>query len=585
MECKTSILNWIKRAVWLLFTAIIGYLLIASIFSTCYIGPLEYITDTATMQTEINVEHTYYIRDHWWIHFLVFGLISYGLFRCGKKEKTDHKNRIPVILCLTAGAIAFAVVLMGQYYPKFDQRHIIELAISMNHGDFSALEAGGYLHKYPYQMGIILFYRFLSFVFGDYNVVAFETVNALLIAVTYYLLVKTGKMLWTQYDENMTAFACLLFVPYLFYATFLYGTVVGLGFALLAFYMVLLFQREPKARYIFAGGISMMLAVVLKSNYVIFLIAAILCLFFDGIGQRKENKTALARKLMLILVLISCYAISNYGMDCYIKKLNGGVELKGVPMTSFVALGLQDGKSAPGWHNNYDGAVWERNHYDYDLANEEAKQEIRKIIAKYPQDITATVSFFVKKISSQWNNPTFQSLWILEGRYGKDGLNWLLEGTGRYIYIFFVNLLQTSVLAGTLLYAILRTGKQSFEEMLLPVTFIGGFLVHLFWEAKSIYAIPFFILLLPLCVKGYSEWQRWLLEQRNMIREKGWKSEAGNIIKRKLAVALAAFVFVSILSYTDPFAKLFARNEDTGIFDVYTQEMVNQDLLTAEDPS
>lgn len=575
MECKTSFLNCIKRAVWLLFTAIIGYLLIASIFSTCYIGPLQYVTDVTAMKMEINVEHTYYVRDIFPVHIVVFALLSLGLYLFGKKNTNEKEqwSRMSAFFCVLAGVIAVVIVLSGQYYPKFDQKHIIELAAELNRGDLSSLEEGGYLHKYPYQMGIILFYRLFSFLFGECNAVAFQVINALLIAVTYYLLTKIGHTLFEKYSENMAALVCLLFLPYLLFTTFLYGTVVGLTFALLAFYMVLLFQRTSKKRYICVGSVSMAVAILLKSNYVIFLIAAVLCLFLDIIGQREKEQTGSGGKLLFIIALIVCYCISSYGMDCYVRKVSGGVELKGVPMSAFVALGLQDGKSAPGWHNNYDGAVWERNHYDYDLADAEAKQEIKKIISKYLDDITAAVSFFVKKISSQWNNPTFQSLWILEGRSGRDGLRWLYEGTGRCLYTFFVNIFQTVVLAGTLLYAIFRMGKQSFEEMLLPVTFIGGFLFHLFWEAKSIYAVPFFLLLFPLCVQGYHEWQKWLLTKDNIIREK------------RFWIILAVTVLICILSFTDPFTKLFARDEDTGIFNIYTQEMVNQDVMLTEENS
>lgn len=575
----------IKKVVWFFFIIIIGYLLIASIFSTCYIGQLQYITDITTKQMEINVEHTYYIRDYWWIHFLIFALISCIMCRLGKKENRENRREVSLVLCLIAGVIALAIVLLGQYYPKFDQRHIIELATALRHGDLSSLDVGGYLHKYPYQIGIILFYQLLSVIFGDLNVIAFELVNVLFIVITYYLLVKIAKLLWMNNMGNMVAFICLLFLPYLLYATFLYGTVVGLMFALLTFYMILLFQREPKAWHIFAGSISMAFSVAFKSNYLIFLIAAVLYLFFSNLKQMKKNKAKFCGKIIFIIVLIGCYCISNKGIDLYLKSLNSGVKLEGVPMSSFVALGLQDGKSAPGWHNNYDGAVWERNHYDHELANTEAKQEIINIITKYPQDITAAISFFVKKISSQWNNPTFQSLWLLEGRSGKSGLHWLLEGAGRYGYTFFVNILQTFILAGTFLFSIFRTKKYTWEEMLLPITFIGGFVFHIFWEAKCIYAISYFVLLLPLCVKGYNEWQLWLLTQKTIIQENGWKSEIGNKMKIKIALTTIVLIVVCLLSYTETFAKLFARNEDTGIFNVYTQEMVNQDILLLEDNS
>ena len=40
------------------------------------------------------------------------------------------------------------------------------------------------------------------------------------------------------------------------------------------------------------------------------------------------------------------------------------------------------------------------------------------------------------------------------------------------------------------------------HRLLLPMIFIGGFIFHLFWEAKGQYTITYFVLLIPYCVKG-----------------------------------------------------------------------------------
>ena len=201
----------------------------------------------------------------------------------------------------------------------------------------------------------------------------------------------------------------------------------------------------------------------------------------------------------------------------------------------------------------------------------------------YPRDITTTIGFFVKKVSSQWNNPTFQSLWILENREGKNGLDWLLQVNGRYLYILFVNLLHTWILAGTFLYALFRYKAGSLKEIILPISFIGGFVFHLFWEAEGLYAILYFPLLLPLSICGYGEWKKWLCISRHEIMENGWKTEVGKDLKRKLTVGVIIVVLVCAASYMEPFAKMIARNENTGAFDTYTQEAVNEEDALPEE--
>lgn len=40
------------------------------------------------------------------------------------------------------------------------------------------------------------------------------------------------------------------------------------------------------------------------------------------------------------------------------------------------------------------------------------------------------------------------------------------------------------------------------HRLLLPMIFIGGFIFHMFWEAKCQYTVTYFVLLIPYCVKG-----------------------------------------------------------------------------------
>ena len=71
---RGKIAEWMKRFVFILFALIVGYLLTASIFSTCYLGSYRYMN--AAQVEEINVEHTFYIQDHYIQHIVVFTAFS-----------------------------------------------------------------------------------------------------------------------------------------------------------------------------------------------------------------------------------------------------------------------------------------------------------------------------------------------------------------------------------------------------------------------------------------------------------------------------------------------------------------------------
>lgn len=574
---REAIAEYLKRAAWIFFVIIIGYLLIASIFSTCYLGAYSY--GTASGATEVNVEHTFYIRDHFLWHMIVFAGFSLFLVfgRTEKAKQVVSGRYFGAAVCLAAGILSVLLVLAGQYYPKYDQRNVIEAAARLNQHIYSDFEEGGYLFVFPFQTGVVLYFRILCFLFGNENQVAFQIVNCLWIALAYYFFVRIAELLWGERAScrSWTAVACILFFPYLLYASFLYGTVAGMAFALFSFYMLLLYEKTPKVWYLLCSALSMGIAMVIKSNYMIFMIAALIYLFLKLLQEKEAGFRRALPRLLLAGMFLGVFLLGRLGVDAYITKA-AGEEIEGIPMTAWIAMGLQDGKAAPGWYNGYNNRVYVENDYDYGETSAAVTEEIKRIVRGWTKDPAASISFFVKKVSSQWNNPTFQSLWILEERPGRGGLDWLLSGAGRYGYIFFVNLLQTWILAGVFAYAVLRFKKSSMEEIILPVTFLGGFLFHLFWEAEGLYAILYFPLLLPLAVRGYGEWRAYLLAKKERIAADGWNSGEGKRFKRNLIRCALAVVFVCAVSYTDPFAKLFARNENTGAFDIYTQEVVNE---------
>lgn len=574
---RVTLVEYLKRTAWIFFAIIIGYLLIASIFSSCYLGAYSY--STASGATEVNVEHTFYIRDHFLQHIIVLAgfslLLVFG--RMEKVKKIVSGRYFGAAVCLAAGIVSVLLVLAGQYYPKYDQRHVIEAAARLNQHNYSDFDEGDYLFVFPFQTGVVLYFRILCFLFGNENHVAFQIVNCLWIALAYYFFTKIADILWGERPScrSWTAVLCILFFPYLLYASFLYGTVVGMAFALFAFYAMLLYEKRPKVRYLLLSALSMGIAMVIKSNYMIFMIAALIYLFLKLLQERKGGFRRVLPRLLLMGMFLGVFLLGRLSVDAYIRRVNGE-EIKGIPMTAWIAMGMQDGKAAPGWYNGYNNGVYIENDYDYDRTSSAVMEEMKRIVRGWSQDPAASVSFFVKKVASQWNNPTFQSLWILEERPGRGGLDWLLGGSGRYAYIFWVNLLQTWILAGVFAYAVIRFKKSTVEELVLPVTFVGGFVFHLFWEAEGLYAILYFPLLLPLAVRGYGEWKEYLLAQKERIAADGWNSGAGKRFRRKLILCAVAVVFVCTVSYTDPFAKMFARNENTGAFDTYTQETVNE---------
>lgn len=68
----------------------------------------------------------------------------------------------------------------------------------------------------------------------------------------------------------------------------------------------------------------------------------------------------------------------------------------------------------------------------------------------------------------------------------------------------YLNILQSIILFGSMLYAVYALFFNSAPvSTVLPLTFIGGFIFHIFWEGKCQYTLPYFVLLLPLSIIGF----------------------------------------------------------------------------------
>ena len=198
-------------------------------------------------------------------------------------------------------------------------------------------------------------------------------------------------------------------------------------------------------------------------------------------------------------------------------------------MITWLEMGLQDGSRAPGWFNNYNVYIYLDNHEDPELTQAAVERDLAMTVQYFLEHPDYTADFFEKKIQSVWADPTFQSLWIQEVK----GPGWLFPsftrslfregGWANEIYWELCNALQSLIYGGALLFVIFKGGRVRFEGLIFAVIFIGGFLFHLFWEAKGQYTVCYFLMLLPYARSGFGGWIAWVDEQLG-DRAKGRKT-------------------------------------------------------------
>ena len=103
---------------------------------------------------------------------------------------------------------------------------------------------------------------------------------------------------------------------------------------------------------------------------------------------------------------------------------------------------------------------------------------------------------------------------------------------------------------------------------LLIVTFVGGVLFHIMWEAKAQYTIAYFVLLVPLAINGFWKLIEKLTDKqfwKDLVPFKGEKLKISGVV-----VGLLVFtVFLGILYYKHISESL---TRDTGAYQVHVFE-------------
>lgn len=438
----------------------------------------------------------------------------------GNLEKIKALMKTNKFWIILAIVIYMLWIILVPSWGCADSHRCMESAERLLQGDYSSWKhvpfsyglsegATGYAYTYPSQNGLILYMAVLCFVFGDAAFAAFQILNVFFFVLGVVSLHNLERN--EEKNRRLGLFLWMLFcLPVSFYILFVYGTMPGFGLSCFAMYRLVRYVKEDRGKDFWIGALAAVAAVLLKSNYLIVLTA--LFLYLSSSGVFKKKLSLILASVLLILV----YVIASRGMKMGISHVTGYEVSGGAPMIAWVEMGLQEGSRGSGWYNGYQVGLFEQADGDSELVSEWVREDLKNTLSEMAVNPDKTANFFLKKFASIWAEPTFQSLWIQEmgnSSWPETSMPWQLlkeEGFLNKIYVFMTNLMQTFVYAMSCIWIIwgmsdrnLYFKKETRWDMLLPgIIFIGGFLFHLFWEAKGQYTVVYFMLLLPYAYRG-----------------------------------------------------------------------------------
>ena len=477
--------KFVCRALSVLMIAVSALLLLISVISTTYIS--EY-------------ESVYYVSDQPWKHMIIIAALVAVLYYLKKRD--IHLSRRAVLIAGAAiFALLFVFLMSSGLKPRFDQRHVMQVAAQMLNGDYEEFEKGGYAEIYPYQNGLLLFYELLEHIMGTTDALGIQIVNLFMMAAAIIALYLICRILTAGY--LYTTMATMLFLPFWGFVTLIYGNIPGFAFGMWALYFSLRYLKDKKVWQIPAAAVCMAISRSLKMNFMILMIAILILLVIQTINDREY------RYLLFGLIMAATVTAGNKCVDAAVTAQTGMQVTEGIPGISYIAMGLHEhtGRGA-GWHDNYPENTYEAAGHDAAKTSEESKKDIAASVLNFREHPKYTAGFFLRKIASMWNEPSYDSLSMQMCRDSDRAVapwvtSMINKGRENSFIYELMNILETAVIFGTLVFFIMNFKNDDFKKYIFALFFFGGFLCHLLWEASSQYAVFYVMLLSPYAAEGY----------------------------------------------------------------------------------
>ena len=590
-KIRKIILKCSNKIVYGLFAVIALYLFLLSLFGTCVMA----YTD----------EHIFFIKDYSILMLTGLGaLVVFMTWGQGKvrRKAAERKQRdagkavdggmrteekVSGVIrngfkkwFLTSITVCWFLLLILWIWktilpPMHDQYFVFYGAKEFLEGDYTRWQPGGYLHMYPFQNTLMLFYTVFHLIFGEQALLAVELFNLLCWYLGILAVYGLTKSYFGEATAKWTYVALLGFLPMWGYVTYIYGTVPGLCCGLWGIWMERKFEETRKDRYLLASGVLLMLAVMWKNNYLIFAVAVMIMALLFAVREKT------LKPLWGIAWILVLYFLGTKGTLALIEHVTGQEITNGIPMIAWVAMGLRESNIAPGWFNMYTEKLYETSGYQGSAMIQSALEEIQRNFTLFSQQPDYALRFFSRKLSSMWNSPLLESVTIITKRNSTGELSYAVKdilyngGVWNTALLLWQDVVQSALLFGSVLFLVFDKKKLKLENSCMIIAVLGGFLFHIFWEGKCQYTLPYYILLFPFSIQGYLSSSSYLAGGTDGLNGIGgriralWKEGSA-----KLLAAMIALVLVITVLPGDFIGAVMKMGNDTSDYIWYCRNEV-----------
>ena len=500
---KTCKLEFIIVNIICLFVFIaFGYVAIMSFFQTCVFDQTKLASEIVIFEADNLLLNIFFTA--------VFAALLFWLRRFYDFFAKVNIQVMEIALAVWAAILGIIWIFSVTSIPAADSANLFEAATNSAKGDYSKFfdNSGFYFQDYynghnyfnffPFQLGFVLFSENVYRIFGTESSMPVQVINVLSMASAYFAMARITRLLFKRKSVEFIAILLLAvcFQPILL-CTFVYGNIIGMSTAIWASLFLIKYFQTNRWGWLIPSGCLLTFATVIKQNNLIYLVAFVVMLIIHTVKERKWQSIAFA-----VAVCVTCVGTMPLIVMSYENR--AGIEFDdGLTQTMYLDLGLQESSMAPGWYTKTAVNDFIKGGFDTERGNAVAQASIERRLEELTGDVGYFFDFFGKKAISQWNEPSYESIWISQVKQHSEELSGLAKdiyngSTGQFLALHFNFYMQiVFMLFAVGIYMLFINRKSNIETVLLPLVLLGAFGYHLLFEAKSQYICTYIPLLIP----------------------------------------------------------------------------------------
>lgn len=507
---------------------IIGILMMLFMFFLTTVS----LVHTTGMDTIPEPETVSY-RNDWFIVNVIFLVMSFLIcFRIMPLLKKIPLWAEVLFISLWTMALGIIWVCSSQVSPTADSLDVTNAALSFAKDDYSPLaEDNRYFRNYSYQLGYVLFNEIfirIALIFGEVTDLIFlQILNVVLLALTNVGMLLINSEIFSDKRVSQVSFFLLLFsIQPILTCSFLYGLIPGITFAVWAVYTEILFLKKSKIFYAIISVVCIAMAIMIKSNNMIVLVAMMILAF---------TKLGSVRKVLFsLLYMVLCVSLSMSvapTVKTFYEHRSGQQLGDSIPYIAWISMGMCEPSwagLAQGWYN-YGATLttFENNDFDAEKTSKASIGQIKEHIRYFMENPQYARDFYYNKFVSQWNETTYQSVWnnTVRLQYRDKGKisAWVCDREkGRPAVERCMDIYTQFIFAAVFFGMFVCFKDKDMLKLIFPLIILGGLLYHLLSEAKSQYSIPYFILMTGFAAYGICTLHDFLKSKTADIKWLSW---------------------------------------------------------------